>query len=304
MEDKNLKVFVCIGLPGSGKTTWTEEKLRQNPDMVRVSRDEFRIMFRNSGVTEPKIEEMINGMQEKAIAAALKRKLNVIVDNCHVKSSHIKPIIKLCEYMADVEFVLFDCSAKKCIERDKARGNKVGENYILKLDEQFKILKDTFDFSRRPKKPFYMRPKFEIKENGLPKAVVFDIDGTLAHMGNRGPYDMEKVDMDDLNPFVAEQVAFHRNAGRQIIIVSGRDESSRELTEFWLDFHGVKFDKLIMRQNDDSRRDSVVKREIYENEIKDKYNVLCVYDDRIQVLDVWHKLGVFTFNVNQSNIEF
>jgi hypothetical protein len=35
-------------------------------------------------------------------------------------------------------------------------------------------------------------------------------------------------------------------------------------------------------------------KEIYENEIVGKYNLLCVYDDRIQVLDMWYDQSIFT----------
>jgi hypothetical protein len=47
-----------------------------------------------------------------------------------------------------------------------------------------------------------------------------------------------------------------------------------------------------MRPKDDFRR-YTNQKEKYENEIG-KYNLLCVYDDRIQVLDMWYDQSIFT----------
>lgn len=44
-----------------------------------------------------------------------------------------------------------------------------------------------------------------------------------------------------------------------------------------------------MRQSKDFRKDSVIKSEIYEAEIKGKYFVEFVLDDRDQVVDLWRK---------------
>ena len=123
-------------------------------------------------------------------------------------------------------------------------------------------------------------------------------------MGNRGTFDWDKVDRDSINLIVAEQVDFHRTLGRRIIVVTGRDESCREMTEEWLSFYEIKFDDIFMRPKDDFRKDTIIKREIYNNHIKDKYNVICIYDDRLQVLDMWYELGLFTFNVNQGNLMY
>jgi hypothetical protein len=87
-------------------------------------------------------------------------------------------------------------------------------------------------------------------------------------------------------------------------LVSGRDAICREETIEWMNFYEIEFDMLFMRPENDYRKDTVIKREIYQNEIEGKYNVLAVYDDRLQVLDMWYEQGIFTFNVNQGNLNF
>ena len=68
----------------------------------------------------------------------------------------------------------------------------------------------------------------------------------------------------------------------------------RKLTHF---INGVKFIDLLMRKDNDDRKDSIVKKEIYDNEILGKYNVLFVLDDRDQVVKLWRSLGLVCLQV-------
>ncbi len=297
---KNLKVILTLGIPGSGKSTWAKEFISKNEGYVRVNRDDFRLMLKNAQVCEPKIENLITELCDNLIVTSLSKKLNVIVDNTHLKKSYINHIKELVHEYADVEYIMFDTSVEKCIERDNARDKKVGEAVIRKMNKDFLVLKDSFDFqfvskSRHRK---VISPNFK---SDLQDAVCFDIDGTLANMGDRSPFDWKKVDRDHLNPIVAEHVKFHRDLGRKIIIMSGRDAVCKDITEEWLKFYGIEYDHIFMRPEDDFRKDNIIKKEIYENNIKDKFNLLCVYDDRLQVVKMWYEEGIFCFNVNSGN---
>ena len=59
-----------------------------------------------------------------------------------------------------------------------------------------------------------------------------------------------------------------------------------------------------MRKTDDSRKDSIIKKEIFLEHIDKEYNVMSVFDDRPQVIRMWRDLGLFVFDVNQSECEF
>ena len=59
------------------------------------------------------------------------------------------------------------------------------------------------------------------------------------------------------------------------------------------------YKKLVMRKTGDYRKDSIVKREMFEEHIEGKYNVLFVLDDRNQVVDMWRKeLGLTCLQCN------
>jgi len=305
MSKRNKKVKILVGVPASGKSTWTREYLAKNPNAVAVSRDDFRYGLRNSGITEPKIEDMITDLVDTTIVKSLNKGLDVVVDATNLKASYINHFVELVKYKADIEFQIFDISLEKAIERDSKRERKVGEAVIKKMYKQYKLLIETYPLQNISKEHEWKDRFVPLKQNKrFPEAVLFDIDGTLAFMNNRGPFEWDKVDRDDLNESVAEQIKFHKSLGRKIILLSGRDEEAREKTEYWLNFYGIEYDELLMRPKDNWEKDNVIKKRIFNQNLLNRYNVICVYDDRLQVVKMWYELGIFCFNCNQGNKDF
>ncbi len=147
---ENLKVLILIGVPASGKSTWSLDFVRTNPDWVRVSRDDFRFMLKDQPFCEPKIESLINTLQDSVIMESLKKGLNVIIDNTNLKKKYIEHFAKLVEPYASVEFQIFDISLEKALERDEAREKKVGKEVLERMFNQYEILIGSFDPSERP----------------------------------------------------------------------------------------------------------------------------------------------------------
>jgi predicted kinase len=290
---KTKKVLINIGLPGSGKSTWSKEFVSKNSDWVRVGRDDFRFMLKDSPILDPKGEKMLNDLMTQTTRKALLSGYNVIIDNTHCKLKYINEAIASVNDLADVDFRYFDAPMTTCIERDKLREKKVGAPIISKMAKDLAILLDTFGWQPVKQKT---RLKLDYTKDWNPSlqtAVVFDIDGTLAHMnGKRGPFDWKKVGVDDLDKIIARQFKMHNAAGDTVIVVSGRDGSCRNETMEWLGSHGLEPHQLFMRPANDFRKDSLIKKEIYENELHGKYNIACIYDDRNQVVDTWRSLGL------------
>ena len=145
------------------------------------------------------------------------------------------------------------------------------------------------------------------KEEPKTRAIICDIDGTLAMRGERSPYDYSKVGEDEPNlPIVELAKTLSENWSREIIFVSGRDDSCEFETNEWLRMALDIFDSyddvvLHMRKTGDNRPDAVVKREIYERHIKDRYQVDYVLDDRNQVVAMWRSLGLVVLQVAEGN---
>jgi hypothetical protein len=70
----------------------------------------------------------------------------------------------------------------------------------------------------------------------------------------------------------------------------------------WLTQHNITFDLLELRKTDDGRMDAIVKKELFDMHIANKYFVEFVLDDRNQVVDLWrNELGLTCFQVNYGD---
>ncbi len=289
---KNLKVIICVGPPSCGKSTWAKKYVKDNPSFVRVNRDDIRQSTKNASILNSKGEEFVTLVQTSMIDSALMAGYSVIIDNTNVRKEYIDALLEQVKYKAGVEFRIFNTQLEDAIKRDLDRENSGGMPVITKMFQSLKnlmeIVPDDY-FSPRTKQTKI----FSEKKSNLKKAVVFDLDGTLAHMnGKRGPFDFHNVLIDDVDSAIREHVWFQRQSGKTIIIVSGRDDSCYDLTIEWLNEHMIPCDFLFMRNTGDQRKDSFVKEDIYNTHIKDNFNVICWYDDRQQVVEHMRKLGV------------
>lgn len=138
----------------------------------------------------------------------------------------------------------------------------------------------------------------------LPKTIICDIDGTLALLEGRNPYDPTTGE-DLLNYPIANILEVYDNQNVfdvDLILLSGREDKYREFTEKWLHKNGINhYKELFMRKTGDFRKDYVIKKELYEKYIKDKYSVLFVLDDRDQVVKMWREEGLTCLQVAFGN---
>jgi len=274
-----MKLIMLKGLPGSGKSTWAKQLSRNNQQYTRVNKDEIRAMI---GYT-PSRENLVLKMRDAFIQAAIKTK-NVIVDDTNFHPKHEKRLRELAaENGAEFEEKFFDTPLSECIKNDLSRPNSVGEKVIKKMWREF----------LKPPQ-FVPNPVW-----GGARAIIVDIDGTLAIHAGRNPYDMDRCDTDILNQTIAGLV--RRYPECKVLIVSGREDKYRDMTNHWFDRHEFFRDELFMRPTGDHREDSIIKQEIYDREIKDKYNVEFVLDDRNRVVDMWRRNGLICLQVAEGD---
>ena len=300
---KNKKIILCVGIPASGKTTWTLKYLKSNLDWICVSRDKYRNMLQNRQMLDYKGEQLVTKLVENTIVSSINSKYNVIIDQTNVNIKYLEPLVDFCQKLADVEFKIFNISIEKAIERDKNREAFVGEKVIKRMyNDYLNLFNCNFDFSTRKKLPYIAKNiKWKVNSN-LPNAVIFDIDGTLGHMqGKRGVFDWNRVDVDTVDERVRETLKTYKKAGFHIIIVTGRDGVSKNLTAQWLRDNKIEFNILHTKPENDFRKDYINKTEIYNNHIKDYYNVLCVYEDRKQAVTTWRELGLKCYQVDDGD---
>jgi predicted kinase len=282
-------LFMMCGLPASGKSTKAREMLKEfgSGNAKRVNKDDLRAML-DDGYWSGGNEKFLLRVRDFIITEALKDGKHVVVDDTNLAPKHRARLSQLAEENgARFEIVDFShVSPEECVERDRKRPNYVGQDVIWKMYRQFLA-------------PVAVAPE---SDPALPSIVIVDIDGTVAQMNGRGPYEWEKVGTDRPRPLVMNAA---RNLGHRVIFVSGRDEGRcRAVTEEWLGLYWGSEFTLFMRPAGDMRRDSIVKRELYEAHIQGKFNVIAIFDDRPRVIrECWQILG-FTdriFNVGDGS---
>lgn len=123
----------------------------------------------------------------------------------------------------------------------------------------------------------------------LPKAIICDLDGTLALIHNRSPFDGSKCEQDLPNKPVVNLVKNYKKLGYKILFLSGRNIKYKEQTKSWLNKFNIPYDVLWMREENDNRKDAIVKEELFTKNIEDKFYIEFVLDDRDQVVDLWRK---------------
>lgn len=277
-----MKIQMLMGLPASGKSTYARELVETNGNWVRINFDDLRSMM-NNGVWSRGREKMVQKVAYDIAEETLKQGKNVVWDNTSFAPKHRSRLEQLAkQYGCQFEVQYFHVEPEEAIKRDLARPNSVGAQVIW--DMYYRYVWDKPD---------------EVGHEGLPSAVIFDLDGTLAHNdGHRGWYDWEKVGEDKVNKDIAELSQFYRDAGYTIIVVSGRDGSCAEISAKWLVDNFIHFDEIYIRTTGDSREDSVVKKEIFFNNIAERYRVKLVVDDREQVVRMWSdELGLRVLQV-------
>lgn len=283
------KVIILRGLPASGKSTYARKLLDENPGAYkRLNKDELRVMLDNNHHTTHN-EKFIEKVRDLMLVEALLDGKHVIVDDTNLSDrpvERIKNVVrKFNAYhnqQVQVEIKEMNVSLDECLERDKSRDKKVGDDVILKMHSQH-ILNDNNVGPKHDKK----HPTYRTQDPSLPKAIICDLDGTLCLMNGRSPFDASRCDEDLPNIPVVNMVRHYHQLGYKIILASGREDSFKPQTMTWLEQFGISYDMLIMRAAGDYRKDAIIKKEIFKNHIEGKYFVELVLDDRNQVVDLW-----------------
>ncbi len=297
---------ITRGLPGSGKTTYARTWVAEDPaHRARCNRDDVRAELHDGVYLGRDTETQVTAAQHAAIRALLQRGVDVICDDTNLPSRTVRDLRRLAT-LAGAEFSVVDMTdlpLDECLRRNELRTGRarvpedavrdMHRRYISGRPHPLPIADEPAD-STGGAEPYVPR----LGPYGSPKAILVDIDGTVAVHGSRSPYDETLVHEDWPNDPVIAAVRAMYVTGHRIVFCSGRTEACRDATEKWLRQNvAVPYDALHMRPAGDMRKDAVVKLEIFDAHIRHAYNVVCVFDDRQQVVDAWRSIGLTVFQV-------
>lgn len=307
------KIILTVGIPASSKTTWAKNTIAKDPNnWVRISNDDLRAMM-NDSVWSQEYEKIITDCRNYLIRDALKRGKNIIIDNLNLNKRHWQTICQIAKGVnTDIQIYEkhFYIDLKDAIERDSKREGKakVGEEVIKKWwkesgKEQFKFYKSRVEIFRKSSCSSNFEPI--VQDESLPHAIVFDNDGTISLLNGRNPYDASTCDQDSPHTHVIECMKLYYNAGYKILFLSGREDKYREPTKRFYKKHFPEVEyELFMRASGDRRKDVIIKEELYNNHIKDKYYVAGWFDDRLQVCRWIYDNGLPLFRVGDPEANF
>jgi len=293
------EIILLIGLPGSGKDTWSLEQIRKYPGKYkRITKDMLREMMDDSRFSNDN-EKMTLEVRDEIVKKSLSRGYSVIISdtNFPVGGKHFKRMCEIAKLVGNVRVweKYFDVDIKECKRRNLLRSRIVPEEVIDRMFEKY-IKGRSFTLGDE-----YF-PKYEkIPYNfDLPDCVIFDIDGTLAHMNDRSPYEWSKVGEDKSDVYLSI-ISKYLKTDTNLFIFTGRDGSCLNETKNWLDLANIGYDKIFIRPAGNMEKDSLIKERMYNENIKGKYNVLSIFDDRNQVVEMWRLLGLTCCQVNYGD---
>lgn len=277
-----MKAFVTVGISASGKTSWAKELVRQgwrdiNRDwirfnMVKPGTDWSNYKFNNTN------EKEVTRLQGLMISESWAAGDNIIISDTNLNPGIRAALIKQLQDLGyEVEIKAFPITRELAVKRDNLRANGVGAEIIYR---QFQKWND------------YIGRLTYTPDEMLPDAIIVDVDGTIAIMDGRGPFDWHRVGEDLPRWLIIDMVENYHRQGYKILIVSGRSDECKAETLEWLNFHEIPFHELHMRKEGDFRRDSAIKEEILWTHLAHKYNIVAAIDDRPMMIRTWHELKI------------
>jgi predicted kinase len=332
-----MRAYLTIGASASGKSTWANNFISNNdmlintgkiigPRTIEINRDNIRcdLLIRKGFIKEKsefrwslwkwKWENEVTSIQKDVIFDSAKIGLNIIISDTNLNKDRLKKMTEMLQELEyNVQYVICNPPFDTLVSRDSERTNGVG---ISTIREQFIRMTEllTEEWVRENTKYIQefnsVQPykKHDSKKPNKPSAVIFDIDGTVAHMSNRSPYEWAKVKEDKVDTMMKIMIDGISRSGTYIIFMSGRDGVCYEDTLSWINeqFPYLKEDNhvLFMREQDSRAKDSIVKYNLFMEHVNDQYNVEAVFDDRPQVVRMWNEIGLKVWSTGDQLIEF
>jgi predicted kinase len=248
-------------------------------------------------------EKLVLEMQTIVLKYLIKNSLDIIIDDTGFNSEHLHRI-KSFAVGYDVEIINmhqdpYNVSLEECLKRNSKRSGKAK-------------VPDIAIYTMNKKYSPFCQDKAYITDNNV---LICDIDGTLANIDHRihflnkntGEKSDWKSFFDNMDKDIVREeiksLVYDSYPNHDVILVTGRPDSHKEMTEKWLKDNGIAYKALYMRRSDDRRSDVLVKQEIIDKYLP-KNKIKVWIDDRKQVIDQVRSNGINVINVGGLDNDF
>ncbi len=302
------RITFTVGPPGAGKTRWAHQEVARRglQQLQRVNLDDFLTMThgREFGPLSRPDLTLVKRILMDTIRTIAESGRDVIVDGAHLSTRFPNQVR---DEMGDrYQYGIQDFTGKAlefCINNDRNRYAKnpwahVGSEEVNRAWSQAQALRRRFGGEGLPLWVEQLNRSDGIvaylPQSGLPKALIVDIDGTLAHVGSRPAHDTTGL-RNGLEHRLAELLEpFTQSHGAEVVILTGQGEECRDDFLKWLSAENLPHGEVHMRRPRDSRRDSDVKLDLFDRHVRHKFHVVAAFADREHVVKLWRRLGVLT----------
>jgi predicted kinase len=135
--DKKNKVFILIGIPCSGKSTYANKVLNSSNTII-VSSDEIRKDLNGTYKFSPETNNIVFDIVKNEVKLALSKGFDVVVDATNTNKKYRKSLISISKkYNCSIIAVVFQTPLSLCLERNYKRSSEriIPEDVIIRMSQ-------------------------------------------------------------------------------------------------------------------------------------------------------------------------
>ena len=145
-----MKVIFCVGISGSGKSTWATRYIKTHPNTLRINRGDIRVglvgslegYYKRSDLN--KFQKAVTEIEVSMFQMAARLGFDVISDNTNLKMSYISTKVSMlrgyCGDMGetfDFKIKMFYSDGPTCKKRVQTRDVVFDDSYVEYIDKQW-----------------------------------------------------------------------------------------------------------------------------------------------------------------------
>lgn len=311
------KLILTRGIPASGKSTFAKSWVSEDPThRVRFNWDDLRNMMGPYWVPERENTGILKDLRSTFLLRMMEHQWDIVCDNMNLNPKEAEFFKREVDNFNstycwegnannkepyEIEYKDFFTPVEECIRRDSMRPNPIGATVIRQTWNRYRTMICTLENQR-------VHDRVKQPKEGLKKAVVFDLDATLAFNLSGRPYwgegCAEGIKNDVPNePMLNMFKAYLTNPDYQVIVVTGREASQDIIaaSKEWFTTRGINVDNVIwnFRPVGSRQKGQDYKLETL-NEISKEYNIELVIDDSQKIVDCLRENGYTVLQPNEG----